>query len=70
MSCPASVKWFESQVKTIEKIFNMPFVIFENASEIQKFEMLSELDPEDAAKVIKIYYDLASYGYIDKGPGI
>lgn len=70
MSCPAGVLWFENQVETIEDLFNMPFTIFDNASEIEKFKMLSQMDPQDAAKVIKIYYDLASYGYIDKTKGI
>ena len=57
-------EWANKQIDSIETIFKMPFIIFDMATEIEKFKMLTELTIADAAKVIKSYYDLYDFGYL------
>jgi len=66
MSYNANIKWMDSQIEAVEEIIKMPFVIFDEGEEWERWQILSQLSAQDAATIIKIYYDLYNFGYVLK----
>lgn len=64
MSYEANIQWVKIQKETIENILKMPFVVFDQGQEWERWHILSQLPAHDAAKIIKIYYDLYNFGYV------